>query len=280
MPIPTTNQLSEFYAKTYYQAPQLSTYQVSYDNMELNYKKLKSEALIHALSSNPQLDKQSFLDIGAGEGFLLNSAHEKGFDVTGLDFSAFGIEKYFPELLTKHIAGDLFTSLSKFIEQGKKFSLCTSTNVLEHVIDPDLFLDLVKKVMAPNASLALTVPNDFSDIQNLLMDESMIDREFWFVPPQHLHYFNSENLPPYLIKHGFDIVDAFSDFPVDLYLLHKESNYIMKPASGLDANRARMHHDLMIYRKYGVDRYLEYYRAMYRVGLGRDITVIVRSKGV
>ena len=107
----------------------------------------------------------------------------------------------------------------------------------------------------------------------------MIDREFWFVPPHHLQYFNTDNLVPYMEKNGFEVVDAFSDFPVDLYLLHAESNYIMKPASGRDANRARMQHDLMIVQKYGLDRYLDYYRAMFKVGLGRDINVIARLAG-
>lgn len=278
-PLPTPEQLREFYAETYYQAPQSSTYQVSYDELELNYKRVKCEALIQALSGHCQGRARSFLDIGAGEGFLLNAAHQREFDVTGLDFSAFGVEKFFPELSGRHIAGDVFASLSDLVAQGRKYAVCTSTNVLEHVYDPDLFLDLVKKIMAPNAVLALTVPNDFSDIQRLAMEEGMIDREFWFVPPHHLHFFNADNLTPYLMKHGFEIVDAFSDFPVDLYLLHTESNYIMKPPSGRDANRARMHHDLMIVRKYGLDRYLDYYRAMFKVGLGRDINVIVRLAG-
>lgn len=278
-PQPTPEQLSRFYAETYYQAPQSSTYQVSYDELELNYKKMKCDALMQALSGYCQEEGSSFLDIGAGEGFLLNAAHQRGFDVTGLDFSAYGVEKFFPELSSRHVAGDVFASLGELVAQGRKYDVCTSTNVLEHVIDPDMFLGLVKKVMGPNTVFALTVPNDFSDIQRLAVEEGMIDREFWFVPPHHLQYFNTDNLVPYLVKNGFEVVDAFSDFPVDLYLLHSESNYIMKPASGRDANRARMHHDLMIVRKYGLDRYLDYYRAMFKVGIGRDINVIVRLAG-
>jgi hypothetical protein len=37
-----------------------------------------------------------------------------------------------------------------------------------------------------------------------------------------------------------------------------------------------MHHDIMIASKNGVKKYLDYYRAMFNVGIGRDITVIVR----
>ncbi len=279
-PLPTPDQLQKYYADTYYQAPSSSTYQESYDELELNYKKAKCNALIHALKDYCSGSGQRFLDIGAGEGFLLNAAHQSGFDVTGLDFSAFGVNKFFPALSDRHIAGDVFSSLSELAAQGRKFSVCTSTNVLEHVIDPNLFLESIRKIMEPNAVLAITVPNDYSEIQKLALQEGMIDREFWFVPPHHLHYFNTKNIVSYLVEQGFDILDAFSDFPVDLYLLHSASNYIMNPKSGRDANRARMHHDLMIIRHYGLDNYLEYYRAMFKVGLGRDITVVVRyAKG-
>ena len=275
-PVPTAEELEAFYAETYYQNPQSSSYQQSYDELELSYKKTKCDALIHALSGYARGGAASFLDVGAGEGFLLNAAHQRGYDVIGLDFSAYGVSKFFPALSEKHIAGDIFSSLKALASQGRKFSMCASANVLEHVIDPDAFLSLATRVMDPNAVLAITVPNDYSEIQQLALQEGMINREFWFVPPHHLHYFNARNIVPFLEKRGLEILDAFSDFPIDLYLLHSESNYVMNPKSGRDAHRARMHHDLMIVRNHGLDKYLEYYRAMFKVGLGRDITVIVR----
>lgn len=275
-PLPTKDELQKFYAETYYQAPVSSTYQESYDELELEYKRIKCNALIHVLKGLSQGSGQNFLDVGAGEGFLLNAAHESGFQVTGLDFSAFGVNKFFPHLSERHRSGDIFQSLEQLAAENRKFSVCTSTNVLEHVLDPDLFLRLIRSVMDENGILAITVPNDYSDIQQLAIHEGMIDREFWFVPPHHLHFFNTKNILVFLQERGFAVLDAFSDFPVDLYLLHSASNYIMNPTSGRDANRARMHHDLMIVRHYGLDKYLDYYRAMFNVGLGRDITIVVR----
>jgi 2-polyprenyl-3-methyl-5-hydroxy-6-metoxy-1,4-benzoquinol methylase len=276
-PLPTVDELQKFYAETYYQSPKSSTYQESYDELEIEYKNLKCSALIHALSAIRPSVTKTFLDVGAGEGFLLNAADKQGFSVTGLDFSAYGVSKFFPHLTSRHTAGDVFESLSSLVKEGKEFDVCTSTNVLEHVLDPDAFLQTIKKLMASQALLAITVPNDYSDIQLLALNEKKIDREFWFVPPHHLHYFNTENLESYMLSHGFEVLDAYSDFPVDLYLLHSGSNYIQDPSNGREANRARMQHDVMIARGYGLDKYLDYYRAMFKVGLGRDITVIVRS---
>lgn len=276
-PLPTPDQLQKFYADTYYQAPKSSTYQESYDSLEIEYKNLKCNALIHALNENmPNGKAKTFLDVGAGEGFLLNAASKAGFEVTGLDYSAYGVGKFFPHLSNQHIAGDIFTSLSGLISQGKQFSVCTSTNVLEHVLDPNLFLQSIRNVVEPNGLVAITVPNDYSNIQQLALSEGMIESEFWFLPPHHLHYFNTESLVKFMVKGGFEVLDAFSDFPVDLYLLHSGSNYVINQKNGGEANRARMHHDIMIASKNGVKKYLDYYRAMFNVGIGRDITVIVR----
>lgn len=273
-PSPSPEELQKFYADFYYQAPQSSSYQESYDDLEINYKRLKCDALLHALKQTGIISG-NFLDIGTGEGFLMSAAHKQGFAVTGLDFSSYGVGKFFPELIKQHIAGDVYESLARLSSEGKRYMICSSTNVLEHVIDPDLFLTSIRKVMDTNGLLAITVPNDFSELHQLLLKHGMIDREFWFAPPHHLHYFNTENLPKFLVNRGFEVIDAFSDFPIDLYLLHPGSNYVMDAKNGRAAHKARMHYDLMIARA-GLDKYIDFYRAMFKVGVGRNITLIVR----
>jgi len=277
-PLPLEEELQKFYAENYYQSPKSSSYRSEYNEKQIKYKQFKCNVLIHALETSCNLSQKTFLDIGSGEGFLLNAADEKGFDVTGLDFSAFGIEKFFPNLISQHIAGDIYKNLDKLITQGKMFARCAAINVLEHVLDPELFLFSIKQVMEPEGVIAITVPNDFSDLQNLAFQNRMIDNEFWFVPPHHLHYFNTDTLPRFIKKNGFKIVDAFTDFPIDLYLLHKGSNYIKDKSCGFDANNARIDHDLMIYEKHGINNYINYYRAMFNVGIGRNITIIARQR--
>jgi 2-polyprenyl-3-methyl-5-hydroxy-6-metoxy-1,4-benzoquinol methylase len=277
-PLPSENELQKFYADSYYQLSISATYQESYSDLEINYKNLKCDALLHAIKSHNCIKNNLFLDIGSGEGFLLNSAFDKGYDVTGIDFSSYGIEKFFPKLLKRHISGDLFKSIDNLINKGLKYDVCTATNLLEHVIDPVLLLKLLKKLINKNGLIAITVPNDFSQIQQLALKNKMIDDEFWFIPPQHLHYFNTDNLEEFIIKNGFKIVDAFSGFPIDLFLLHSKSNYIKNKKNGHEANMVRMMHDLMIVDKYGIEKYLNYYRAMFNIGIGRDITIIIQQK--
>jgi 2-polyprenyl-3-methyl-5-hydroxy-6-metoxy-1,4-benzoquinol methylase len=274
-PLPSIEELKSIYIN-YYDNAKETSYELSYNQTELQYKSLRCDVLIHALESVLQNSSHSFIDIGAGEGFLLNAAHKKNFNVTSLDFSSGGIAKFFPHLLEYHISGDIYQNIDKLAQEKNQFSMCVSTNVLEHVLDPKLFLSSIKKVIAPGGIMAISVPNDFSDIQKFALKKGMVDNEFWFSPPRHLNYFNTSTLSEYMKKNGFEVLDAFSDFPIDLYLLHKGSNYIKNSENGPDANKARMEFDLLIYKNRGMDAYLNYYRSMFNVGMGRNITVIVR----
>lgn len=274
-PLPDRDELRAFYADLYFQEPQTTSYQRAYDEVELAYRDLKCRALLHALTSHGLADGASFLDVGAGEGFVMDAAARRGFDVTGADFSSFGVAKFFPHLQDRLMAGDVSETLATLGAGGVRFSACSAVNVLEHVLEPAALLGDLAGVMAPRGLLAITVPNDYSRLQAQLIGDGHIDREFWFAPPQHLHYFNAENLPAFCAGAGYELVDAFSDFPIDLYLLHPGSNYIKDAAAGPAAHRARMRHDLLA-AEAGLDAYLDLYRAYFRVGIGRDITVILR----
>lgn len=274
-PLPSRDELRSFYADLYYQSVQSATYQESYGDLDLRHKGLRCDLLLHALRERGLASGAAFLDVGAGEGFLMDAADRAGFEVTGLDYSAFGVAKFFPRLEGRLQAGDVIELLARLAADGRRFDACSALNVLEHVLDPAQLLAAMGSVLAPDGMLAITVPNDYSKLQALLRAEGLLDRDFWFSPPQHLSYFNAENLPRFCAAHGFELVDAFSDFPVDLYLLHPGSNYISRPAAGPDAHRARLRYDLLIAEK-GLGPYLNLYRALFQVGSGRNITVLLR----
>ena len=192
----------------------------------------------------------------------------------GADFSTFGVQSFHPELLPYLSAGDVFDFLEHTKSERGQFDVCSAINILEHVIDPVRFMALLRTIMADSGIALITVPNDYSPLQLQLLEQGKIDREFWFAPPQHLHYFNTRTLVDFCRSQGFKVLDMVADFPVDLFLLNPAANYIMNPAVGKDAHNARMAADLLIIEN-GYEKYLAYYRAMAAVGLGRDLTVVV-----
>lgn len=275
-PLPTKEELQNYYRDKYYQAPKNITYQTEYPQIELEYKKLRCDMLVTAIQQNG-IKKGKFLDIGTGEGFLLQSAFDFNFEVTGIDYSSFGVEKFHPNFSNNLISGDIFEELNKLVDAGDLFNVISSVNVLEHVLDPFDFLLIIKRILKPEGILSITVPNDFSTIQDLLMKRGMIDREFWFVPPEHIQYFNNKNLITFCESMGYKVIDSFSDFPIDLFLLHPESNYVMERSKGSSAHTSRMEVDLLMAQS-GMEKYLNLYRALFQVGLGRNITVLLKVK--
>ncbi len=274
-PLPSTTELAEFYAKTYYQNSASTTYQVTYSEDELAQKRLRSELLLHAALLQRKGIKGQFLEVGCGEGFLLNAASEAGFDVEGLDFSIHGIETFHPRLIGRVHVGDAFDLLDQFIDQGKPVDVCVLQNVLEHVIDPALLLNRIKRLVGPDGLVIITVPNDFSALQEQVMEQKISDREYWFAPPQHLHYFNVDTLIQFVTDMGFGLLDSYGDFPIEMFLFHPDSNYVADKSKGKGAHQARVALDLLLARK-GVGPYHRFCQAITGCGLGRNVTVVLQ----
>jgi SAM-dependent methyltransferase len=278
-PLPDVDELNKFYREMYYQNPQSSSYQETYPDWEIQYKRHRADTLLLAMTKaagrDIRPDNDRYFDIGCGEGFALKSAYELGMKVFGCDFSEFGVKKFHPELADSFEAGDAAKILAKLRDSSAKFEFCSTLNVLEHVIDPVGFLNSIKPLLADDGVIAITVPNDFSAIQKKLQELGHLQEDFWFCPPHHLHYFNTSNLKPFVESCGYKVVDAFADFPIDLYLFHPGSNYITNPANGPAAHRARVEADMLLSQS-GPENYLNLLRAMTSCGLGRNVTVILR----
>jgi len=278
-PLPTVEELRKFYSELYYQQPQSKSYKESYPDWEMRHKRHSAAILMKAFefaAGRPIKGADRYLDIGCGEGFALEAAQDLGMNISGFDFSEFGLRKFHPEFLPFFEEGDATEILPLLASRGQSFEFCSMLNVLEHVIDPDALLETVKTVMAKEGLLAITVPNDFSNLQKKLRDLGHLDQDFWFCPPQHLHYFNTENLPLFAAAHGLALVDMYSGFPIDLFLMHPGSNYIADPENGPSAHRARVEIDLLLAQSGDVS-YLNLCRSMASCGLGRDFTVILKK---
>lgn len=278
-PLPEPEELAKFYSELYYQMPQTATYQETYPAEELAQRRLRGALLMYALERGRgrPAGGASFLEVGAGEGFVLRAAADAGFDVEGIDFSGFGLNKFHPELSAKLRTGDAFDLLDKRLAEGRPTDVCVLQNVLEHVLDPVALLRRIRGVLASDGVAAITVPNDYSRMQQKAAELGMIDGEYWFSPPQHLHYFNVASLRAFVEANGFRVVDAYGDFPIEMFLFHPGANYARTPAAGPDAHKARVALDLLLAEN-GLDAYYGFCRAMTACGIGRNVTVILKGE--
>ena len=163
----------------------------------------------------------NFLDIGCGEGFTLVEASERGWKAYGVDVSdnrvnsARGKDIFFK-------SGDLFNAQFP----NNYFDCIYMDSVLEHVVNPIIYLRELKRIMREGGILYVGVPNEgclFNDIKKLLyvlLGKNEISvRIKPFIEPYHVVGFTKKSLITACIQTNFKIV-RFRNF-AGLYELLK-----------------------------------------------------------
>lgn len=274
---PTPDELREYYARRYYQE-NLTTYQASYPPEELEHieGKLRLRHWVLEQLRQPGNSHGSFLDIGCGEGWALAYFQRQGWDVLGLDFSSYSLERFHPALRDRLRTGDLYEEVQQLANDGRRFDVLWLDNVLEHVLDPAALLRLCRALVTPQGVLMVDVPNDFSALQQHLLDTGKIDRPFWVVLPDHLSYFNPAGLRSLAAATGWVTTKVIGDQPIDLNLLNPATNYVMNREAGKAAHRARLEQDNFLLRTATLPAVATYYEALAGVGLGRSLVAFLQ----
>ena len=270
LPLPTEEELRQYYADKYYQHG-VGSYSISYCEEEIEYFKLKARLIYKKVSMLMDMKKKrSFIDIGCGEGWVLNEFEKKGNTVLGVDFSRYGVEKFHPHLLSFFEQGNIYDLLENMIEKGSRFDILMLANVIEHVIDPETLLQKIKGIMFPESLLIIIAPNDFSRLQELLIEKKKISRKFWLAYPDHLSYFNKESMGYFLSAQEFELKAVVAENPVDLNLLNDNSNYIEDPEKGKATHMFRVLADNFLADN-DTDKLLQIYEILGSMGIGRDL---------
>jgi len=270
-PLPSNEELRKYYADKYFQEG-LGSYSTSYTEEEVSHLKLKTD-LIHCkitqLTNSNTKDK-TLIDIGCGEGWLMDKFHHRGTSVFGIDFSRHGIEKFHPHLTPFFKQGNLYELIEHQINTATKFDLLLVANVIEHVIDPVLFLNRIKKMMHQESILSIITPNDFSPLHQLLLKERKISKEFWLCYPDHLSYFNKTSMCNLLDDQGFKIRSIVADNPIDINLLNDNSNYVEDPTKGENTHLFRLRIDNFL-GQLNIEKLLQIYELLGSIGVGRNL---------
>lgn len=121
--------------------------------------------------------KGNVLDIGAGTGDFLVEAKNQGWNVTGIE----------PNSKAKEIAISKGVSFSDSLAilEDHTFDVITMWHVLEHVPDLDFQLSELKRLLKPNGTLIIAVPNFKSY-------DAKYYKSFWaaYDVPRHLWHFS------------------------------------------------------------------------------------------
>lgn len=266
---PSMYQLSDYYAKKYYQN-ESGSYKLQYSDEELKYFRLKASLLFRQVARMRDEKCRSLLDVGCGEGWLLDKFYQEKAAVRGIDFSSFALLKFHPHLKSYFEQGNVYDLLAKDINLGNTYDIIVLVNVIEHVTDPVDLLDRLKRLLVKKGILVIVAPNDFSDLHEYLLKEKLIDHPFWLAFPDHLSYFNKISMENLLNDLGFNMEFVLADNPIDLNLINFNSNYINDRSKGKETHYFRVRTDNFL-ANISEDKLLDLYAILGSMGVGRDL---------
>lgn len=120
------------------------------------------------------ISKRRLLDVGCGKGDFLILAASAGLTVSGIDFSSENIEHARSRGAECH-QGDL-----RDFEVHRRFHVITAFHVIEHLSDPQAFLETLKDRIEEDGVVYLSFPNVHRGTLRFM-------RDFGDFPPYHLN---------------------------------------------------------------------------------------------
>ena len=136
---------------------------------------------------------KTILDIGTFNGFFVKFLREKGFNAFGTDFNDNAIKN---GLKNYQLDGYLSSNLDDF--KLKNYNCVTAFEVIEHLEDPNQFLQKINKLLCDDGILIISCPNS-----------EMLWRNHVDYPPHHLSRFSPKSLNKILINNGFEVLSHF-----------------------------------------------------------------------
>jgi SAM-dependent methyltransferase len=212
--------------------------------------------------------RRRLLDIGCGPGFFLATAAKRGWNAHGIEPSrqaaahARGLGPTITEgIFNKESAAAL-----------GRFDAVNLTNVLEHVHNPIPILEMAIGMVDSGGIVCVGVPNDFSPLQ-IAARGAMNTGDWWVAPPHHLNYFDFDSLGALMTRLGLKIAERTTSFPMEAFLMMGE-NYTSDPALGRACHNKRKRFDFAFEAAGLRETRRDFYRAMAKLGLGREAVVI------
>jgi SAM-dependent methyltransferase len=151
---------------------------------------------IHSRLGRPRAPR--LLEVGCGLGYFLDVAFEEGFDVSGLEFNDYAVQR-----LRRKYAFQIFSgSLETIRLEPQSFDAVAMFDVIEHLLDPFGALDRLHEAMRPGGLLVLSTMDSESLMSRLLgkrLEDFRRTRE-------HLFFFSRKTLTAVLRRHGFEPV--------------------------------------------------------------------------
>jgi SAM-dependent methyltransferase len=255
-PLPTTDQMSNFYANDFWQHTKVGT-RAQMDEQIAWWAAIYGDWL--TLAQKHVFDK-SLLDVGAGYGHFLDEAERKGFEAHGIEPSA--------DVRSR----DIWRGTWEDWDSDRPYGCVSALWLIEHLPDPMKFLHWAHARLSVGGVLLATVPNDFSAAQVEAVNAGAIPN-YW-LDATHLNYFTWSSFSNLLGRCGFRIVERSTLYPMELWLKAGQ-DYTREPGIGAKCHELVRMADL----GKGREQRLRDYQNLAEIGQGREIVVVAVREG-
>jgi 2-polyprenyl-3-methyl-5-hydroxy-6-metoxy-1,4-benzoquinol methylase len=154
-----------------------------------------SAQLAAALRSAEPVGRR-LIDVGTGMGYLMDEAKRLGFEPSGLDISAYAVDRASERHPDRVVVGTLESA--GLPDAG--FDVVTMTDLLEHVPDPSSLVREANRVLVLGGLLVIVTP-DFGSLSRRLLG-----RRWFQFKWEHVAYWNRRGLAAFLARHGFEVI--------------------------------------------------------------------------
>jgi len=195
-PIPTDNELNEFYARQY--RNQYSNQDEVSDEV-VSYEQLRADRVVGVVSDYYDSNYKNILDIGCSSGTLL-----KNISKLSQKSVLYGIEmndNYRDYIIKNNIVEKNNISNDDiniyYINRENKFDFISIVHVLEHLRNPKKALESIYKLLSEKGMIYIEVPNLKTPYNNLRTE---------YFAMYHLYNFTEYTLKMLLLNTGFKIL--------------------------------------------------------------------------
>lgn len=146
-------------------------------------------------------EKKVFLDIGCGNGFLLEEALAQGYkEVWGVEPSSDAANLASSKEIKKHIVVDILRD-GQF--KPKTFDVVCFFQTIDHVINPNEFLQICHTILKPGGIL-LCVSHDVEALSAKIMGEKSVIFDI-----EHTQLFSKDTISKICKRNGFESLEVF-----------------------------------------------------------------------
>lgn len=187
-PLPSVEDLSAYYEASY----EAGLYKPFVETKGL----LQKRARVRLHQVLPYAQRGRWLDIGCAKGdFVEAASFVEGVEAMGIEVAERAVA------LARAAGRNVVSSSIEAFRAEEPFDTLTAFDVIEHTVDPRIFLRAALTLLRPGGSLIITTPNTASLSRRLLGADW-----YFYLPGEHIYHFDKSNLRQIMEQEGFRVV--------------------------------------------------------------------------